>query len=218
MAITLTSLKNLSVPNASGNANLLMPKLKYRFRVILENFGNVVGASTDLTKQVVTAARPQVQFENQVIHVYNSQINYAGKHTWQPMNLVVRDAVDNSVSRLVNSQLQKQVDFFEQASAASGGDYKFVTVIQVLDGGNGDTDTPNILEQWECLGCYLQTVNFNEMTYAESAPMEIALTIQFDNALCVDGKDAAIGAGVGAALGQSTGQLATALATGQFSV
>lgn len=214
MAITLANLKNLSVPNAGGNANLLMPKLKYRFRVILENFGNVVGASTDLTKQVVSAARPQVQFENQVIHVYNSQINYAGKHTWQPMNLVIRDSVDNSVSRLVNSQLQKQVDFFEQASAASGGDYKFVTLIQMLDGGNGDNDGPNVLEQWECFGCYLQSVNFNEMTYAESAPMEVALTIQFDNALCVDGKDAALGAGNGASIARTLGTLATSVASG----
>lgn len=214
MAITLANLKNLSVPNATGNANLLMPKLKYRFRVILENFGNVVGASTDLTKQVITAARPQVQFENQEIHVYNSKINYAGKHTWQPMNLTLRDSVDNSVSRVVNAQLQKQVDFFEQASASSGGDYKFVTLIQMLDGGNGDNNAPTVLEQWECFGCYLQTVNFNELSYAESAPVEIALTIQFDNALCVDGKDAALGAGNGASIVRSLGQLATSVATG----
>lgn len=211
MSISLTNLKNLSIPNAGGNANLLMPKLKFRFRVILENFGATTGASNEVTKQVVTAARPQVQFENQEIHVYNSKINYAGKHTWQPMNLVLRDAVDNSVSKLVNQQLQKQVDFYEQSAASSGGDYKFVTVIQVLDGGNGG-QSPNVLEEWRCFGCYLQTVNFNEMTYAESAPMEIQLTIQFDNALCVDGANASLGSGE--TLARTLGSLATSVASG----
>ena len=204
MAITLSNLKNLSVPQ-DGNGVLLMPKLKYRYRVQFFNFGGAA-TSADLTKQVVTAARPQVQFENQEIHVYNSKINYAGKHTWQPLNVTVRDSVDNAVSKLVNQQLQKQVDFFEQASAASAGDYKFSAAIQILDGGNG-AEAPNVLEAWSLQGCYLQTVNFNELSYAESAPVEIALTLQFDNAICYDGTETPLGSG--AAFSRALGQLVT---------
>ena len=71
--MAISSLTRFTVPLAGGGQSstvqgLLMPKLKYRFRVSLENFG-VTKPTTELTKQVVSAARPQVQFENQTIHV-----------------------------------------------------------------------------------------------------------------------------------------------------
>jgi hypothetical protein len=212
--MAIASLSRFTVPLAGGGQSstvqgLLMPKLKYRFRVSLENFG-VTKPTTELTKQVVTASRPQVQFENQVLHVYNSQNNYAGKHTWQPMNLSIRDDSQGNVTKLVGEQLQKQFDFFEQASAASGAEYKFLTRIEMLDGGNGDNANwqANVLETWEIYGCYLQSVNYNELAYAESAPMEIALTIQYDNALQIGPSGTPIG------LGASVGRTLSSLATG----
>lgn len=212
--MAIASLSRFTVPLAGGGQSstvqgLLMPKLKYRFRVSLENFG-VSKPTTELTKQVVSAARPQVQFENQVLHVYNSQINYAGKHTWQPMNLSIRDDSQGQVTKLVGEQLQKQFDFFEQASAASGAEYKFLTRIEMLDGGNGDNAnwTPNVLETWEVYGCYLQSVNYNELAYAESTAMEIALTIQYDNALQIGPTGTPLG------LGASVGRTLSSLATG----
>ena len=211
--MAIASLSKFTVPLAAGGQSstsqgLLMPKLKYRFRVSLENFG-VTKPTTELTKQVVTAARPQVQFEDQVIHVYNSQIHYAGKHSWQPMTISIREDVGGNVTKLIGEQLQKQFDFFEQASAASGAEYKFLTRIEMLDGGNGDNGTwaPNVLETWECYGCYLQQVNYNELAYAESAPMEIALTIVFDNALQVGVTGAPVG--LGATVGRTLSSLAT---------
>lgn len=211
--MAIASLSRFTVPLAGGGQSstvqgLLMPKLKYRFRVSLENFG-VTKPTTELTKQVVSAARPQVQFENQVIHVYNSQIKYAGKHTWQPMNLVLRDDAQGNVTRLVGEQLQKQFDFFEQASAASGAEYKFLTRIEMLDGGNGDNANwqANVLETWEVYGCYLQSVNYNELAYSESTPMEIALTIEYDNALQIGPTGTPVG--VGASVGRTLSSLAT---------
>ena len=211
--MAIASLSRFTVPLAGGGQSstvqgLLMPKLKYRFRVSLENFG-VTKPTTELTKQVVSAARPQVQFENQVIHVYNSQINYAGKHSWQPMNLTIRDDAQGNVTKLVGEQLQKQFDFFEQASAASGAEYKFLTRIEMLDGGNGDNAnwSANVLETWEVYGCYLQNVNYNELAYAESSPMEIALTIQFDNALQIGPSGTPVG--LGATVGRTLSSLAT---------
>ena len=94
----------------------------------------------------------------------------------------VRDDALGTVSRLVGEQLQKQFDFFEQSSAAAGIDYKFTLRCEMLDGGNG-VDTVSVLETWELYGCYLSTVNYNDLNYAESAPVTIAMTISFDNAL-----------------------------------
>lgn len=131
-----------------------MPKLQYRFRVSLENFG-VSTPTTELTKQVIDVTRPVVNFEEIEIPVYNSRAYLAGKHAWDPITLNLREDVNNNVQKLVGEQLQKQFDFFEQSGAASGIDYKFVTRIEILDGGNG-ANTPNVLDTFELYGCFIQ--------------------------------------------------------------
>ena len=46
------------VPGTSG-VGILMPKLKYRFRVSMQNFGPA-GAALSLTRQVETCGRPTI--------------------------------------------------------------------------------------------------------------------------------------------------------------
>lgn len=192
--MSIASLSRFTVPLASGQSaasqGMLMPKLKYRFRIMFENFG-VSSGTTELTKQVATAVRPTVTFENQSIGVYNSTINFAGKPKWSTMAIKLRDDVTGAVSKLVGEQLQKQFDFFEQSSAASGGDYKFTMRIEMLDGGNGAT-TPTVLETWECYGCYIQSSNYEALDYTVQTQAEITLTIQPDNCVQI-GATAGVG-------------------------
>jgi hypothetical protein len=195
--MSIAALANFTVPLASDQSassqGLLMPKLAYRFRISLENFG-VSGSTTELTKQVSDASRPKVDFANQVIEVYNSKVNYAGKPTWGTLSVKLRDDVTGAVSKLVGEQNQKQFDFFEQSSAASAGDYKFTMRVEMLDGGNG-VATPVVLETWECYGCYLITTDYNTtpLSYATATPAMISLIIQPDN--CVQtGATASLGA------------------------
>ena len=191
-----SSLTKMTVPLSSsatdgtGQQGLLMPKLKYRFRVILENFG--IGPTTELTKQVVDFTRPNVTFENIDLPIYNSTIKLAGKYSWADVTCNIRDDASGFVTSQVGEQLQKQLDFAEMSSAAAGNDYKFTTTFQVLDGGNGAT--PGILETWTLLGCYLQGVNYGDANYGSNEAMQLALTIRFDNALQGPGQE---GPGVG---------------------
>lgn len=191
--MAISSLSKFTVPLASDQSassqGMLMPKLKYRFRVMFENFG-VSTPTTELTKQVAEAARPNVQFADQKLEVYNSTIHYAGKPTWQTFTVKLRDDVTGAVSKLVGEQMQKQFDFFEQSSAASGGDYKFLMRIEMLDGGNG-ANTPVVLETWECYGCYITAANYQALSYAGQEVMTIDLTIQPDNCLQTTGGAAA---------------------------
>lgn len=152
---------------------------------MFENFG-VSTPTTELTKQVQEAARPNVQFADQKIEVYNSTIHYAGKPTWQTMTIKLRDDVTGQVAKLVGEQMQKQFDFFEQSSAASGGDYKFLMRVEMLDGGNG-ANTPVVLETWECYGCYVTQANYNTLSYGGQETLTVDLTIQPDNCLQTSG-------------------------------
>jgi len=215
MATASNSLFNMTVAsdNAGGNQGLLMPKLQYRFRVNFLNFGVDVDGGLSLTKQVVDVTRPNVSFADVTLHVYNSQIYLPGKHTWQPVTVNIRDDASGSVAKAVGQQMQKQFDFVEQASAASGQDFKFQMNIQVLDGGNG-TAVPVVLENWELYGCYLQSANYNQLAYSSSEPVQIALAIKYDNAVQTQG-DTLGTAGIGQRIGRIVADAAAqGIATG----
>ena len=207
--MAVASLTRMTVPLASDQSNpnqgLLMPKLKYRFRVIFENFG-VSTPRTELTKQVIDFTRPSVTFDEIPIEIYNSRMYLAGKHTWDMLTVNLRDDASGEVSRLVGEQLQKQLDFTEQASAAAGIDYKFLTRCEILDGGNGSA-TPVVLETWAMYGCYLKSADYGQLSYAESAVVTIALSIAYDNANQIP--EGSAGAGIGAAIGRTIGEVVT---------
>lgn len=191
--MAVASLSKFTVPlsnnQSADSQGLLMPKLKYRFRASFTNFG-VSNQTNELTKQVIDIKRPSVTFTPITIDVYNSKVYLQGKPEWQETTINLRDDATGAVSKLVGEQIQKQFDFMEQSSAAAGINYKFQLVYEMLDGGNG-TSTPNVLEAWELDGCFLSTVDYGEMSYATPDPVQIALTIKFDNAIQT------IGGGVG---------------------
>jgi hypothetical protein len=190
----------LSTNQSATSQGLLMPKLKYRFRVTFENFG-VSQPTTELTKQVMDFTRPKVGFEPIEIPIYNSKVYYAGKPTWETVQATLRDDAGGNVTKLVGEQLQKQFDFMEQASASSGIDYKFLTRFEVLDGGNG-AETVNILETWELYGCFVSNADYADASYGSNDPMTVALTIRFDNAI-----QTPTGVGVGSLVGRTIGAI-----------
>ena len=187
--MAVSSLTRFTVPlggnQSASTQGLLMPKLKFRFRGTFENFG-VSSPKTELTKQIMTFARPQVTFDPVEIPVYNSKVYLAGRPTWNAVAVTMRDDAGGNVTRLVGEQLQKQFDFMEQASASSGIDYKFVARIEMLDGANG-TSEPQILETWELYGCFLTDVNYNDLDYGSNDPVTITMSIRYDNALQTTG-------------------------------
>ena len=209
--MSVSSLTRMTVPLASDQSNpnqgLLMPKLKYRFRVMFENFG-VSTPRTELTKQVIDFQRPTATFEEITIDLYNSKMYLAGKAAWETITINLRDDAGGQVQRLVGEQLQKQMDFMEQASASSGIDYKFLTKCEILDGGNG-LSTPTVLETWELYGCFLTSANYNDLNYGTSEAVTIALTMRFDNAL-----QTPLGSGVGTPVGRTNGGVVTGPTSG----
>ena len=173
----------LSTDQSASTQGLLMPKLKYRFRVTLDSFGVAGTPTTELTKQVMNVTRPEVSFAEITLPVYNSTVKLAGRHTFADAKLTLRDDVTGAVTKKVGEQLQKQFDFFEQSGAASGIDYKFRMRVEVLDGGNGAYE-PTSLESFEFLGCFLKNATYMGGDYASATdPMTIDLTITYDNAI-----------------------------------
>ena len=210
---SISTLAKFTVPIASDAGNqsqgLLMPKLSYRFRVLLENFGQLT-ETYQLTKQVMDFQRPTPKFEPIVLDVYNSKIQLAGKNSWDAITMTVRDDVTSEVQHIVGRQLQKQFDYFEQASARSGSDYKFKLLCQVLDGGNGAHEV-TVLEQWTLVGCYIASATYSKLDYKSNEPASITLSILFDNATQSKDENEEALWGVGEAVTRSKTDLATGI-------
>ena len=177
MAFTPT-LSKFGVPLVPGQSGIgmLQPKLKYRFRVSMDRFAGF-GPTLELTRQVKTVVRPTITFTETPIHSYNNVMYIPQKPVWNAIDIVVQDDVTSAVSKLINAQLQRQHNFFDQTSALAGANFKFRTKIETLDGGN-----IGVLEAWYLEGCYLQSVAYDTYDYSSSDPMQITMNIRYDNA------------------------------------
>ena len=183
--MAVASLTKMTVPLATDQSasaqGLLMPKLKYRFRVTFIDLGKTAASEGgEITKQIMDFTRPNINFNPITIDVYNSKLYLQGKPEWQPVTVNIRDDVNGAVANVIAAQIQRQFDFAEQSSARSGIDYKFQTKFEVLDGGNSGSAA--VLETWELYGCFISEVNYNNFDYKDNEPATITMQIRYDNA------------------------------------
>ena len=168
----------ISATGDTGQGPIRMPKVKYRFRVILLGFGNSVDNCTAITLNTNSTSLPNISFEPQTVHSYNSRVYFPGKHEWQPVDLTVRDTYDQTVSMAVGAQLQRQLDQYSQTGPRAASDLKFTYCIQTLDGGHSA-----VVDTWTLEGCFLVSANFGDLNYEESAARTIQMSIRYDNAI-----------------------------------
>ena len=177
------TISKFGVPEqGSTPGGILQPKLKFRFRVTFDGstFGSG-GRLFELTQNVQNVTRPKLTHEEVIIDSYNSKVYVAGKHVWDPVTIIIRDSIDNKVSKRIGEQLQRQINHFDQTAYAAGGDYKFSTSIEILDGKSADST-----ENWDLEGCFIQNVDYSDTDYSANDPVTITPTLRYDNALHVE--------------------------------
>lgn len=181
--LNLPTVNRFGVPMPGGTGvGILMPKLKHRFRLLTYGFGVTGPTQNTFTQQVVTAGRPNIQFNNTPLHSYNNITYIAQKPEWQTIEITLRDDITNLITSMVSAQVQKQMNHYTQSAAAAGVNYKFSMNIQTLDGTVQGTNTDSVLESWFLEGCYLEQVAYDSLDYGSSEPVMITLTVRYDNA------------------------------------
>lgn len=157
---------------------ILQPFLSNRFRVEFMGLQD----TEYLTMQVITADRPKLQFEEVILDRYNSRAYIAGKHTFEPVNIVFETDVGTKVMNAIQQQLEHQQRLIAMQSATlmpanrAGGRYKFTTNIIQLDGGSTE------YEKWYLEGCWFQNVDWGNLDYSASESVKATATIRFDHA------------------------------------
>jgi hypothetical protein len=187
----MANLAKFGIPLDGNKLGILHPKQKYRFRVVWQNFGENNGLR-EMTANVVTCTRPKITYNEVQLDSYNSVAWIQGKHTFDPVEITLRDDITNAVISSVGAQIQKQMNHFEQTSAVAGINYKFTMEIHALDGTDNDQ-----LESWVLDGCWIQQAAYGDNDYASGDPNIVTLTIRFDNATNVSGPNTNDGTTVG---------------------
>lgn len=146
--------------------NKFEPKRKYRWVLAIE------GIDAFLIK---TAARPQMTISSADIPFINSYRKIAGKGKWNDMNVTLYDPIAPSGSQQVMEWIRTT---YESVSGRAGyaDFYKRDIQLKMLD------PVGTVVELWDIKGAFITSANFGDLDYSdESAPMEIQLTLAFDN-------------------------------------
>ena len=177
------TLQKFGVPTggADDRSGILQPKQKHRFRVRFINFGPISGG-LEMTQQIITIDKPKLDINPVQLDSYNSKVFVQGKHTWSDITVTLRDDITNNVQKLIGSQVQKQMNHFEQTTPVAGINYKFTIIIEQMDGQN---DT--VLDQWVIEGCWILNFDWGSNDYADDAVLDLTMTIKYDNATLSDG-------------------------------
>lgn len=202
-------LSQVGIPGGGGNL-ILHPKHRNRWQAQFLGMTNTVGGTNpadarNLTAQLTTFTRPSLEFDEVTLDRYNSRAYVAGKHTWSPITFNVEDDIGGLASSVLQAQLETQqrlIGAFGNNgqwlnTAMSALEYKFGTIIQMLDGNE------TVLEEWSLEGCWLSAVDYSDLDYADGAQVVISVTMRFDHArqfLTTAGAGLAVGGFVNDAL------------------
>jgi len=145
--------------------NKFEPKRKFRWVFACE------GIDAFLIK---TAARPTINTGEMEISYMNSTRWVAGKTKFDALSVTLHDPIAPSGAQQVMEWVRTH---FESVSGRGGyaDFYKRDCQVKMLD------PVGTVVELWDFKGCFLTSAGFGDLDYGAEDPMELSLTIRFDN-------------------------------------
>jgi hypothetical protein len=174
----MATINDIGIPGVG--TGILQPKQKNKWRVTFANLGGGADAQP-LSLQAVTVTRPSITFDEVQLDRYVSRAFIAGKYTYEPMQITFEDDVTGQASQVLQDQLQTQQFLIGQegaflATSGEGSLYKFVTYLDMLDGNDQQ------IERWTIEGCFIASIDYTDLDYADAEKVLINTTIRYDHA------------------------------------
>ncbi len=153
----------------TGKAEDVESKLIHRFRLKFGVFNNI-------GQHVKTITKPNVTFAEIEVPKLNSKVYFAGRKTQDQTTVEVDDAIDNNVTKAVQTQLQKQANFDTNYHAKSAAAYFFNMTAEELIGDGSP------IMAWYYNKCVVMTCDFGTLDYSDDAGTStINLGIRYAN-------------------------------------
>jgi len=145
--------------------NKFEPKRKNRWIFALEGIDSFL---------IKTAARPSISIEEQTISYMNSKRYVAGLASFETLAVTLHDPIAPSGAQQVMEWVRTH---FESVSGRAGyaDFYKRDCQLKLVD------PVGTVIELWDIKGAFLTNAGFGDVSYEDGAPMEISLTLRFDN-------------------------------------
>ena len=143
------------------------PKLKNRFIMYIE------GIPAYLVK---ASGRPNINFELVILDHINIKRKIKGKGTWQPITVTLYDPIVPSGAQAVMEWVRLSHEAVTGREGYSDFYKKDITFNMI--GPVGDK-----VEEWTLKGAFILTTTMGEMSWSETTPMEIQLSIEYDYAI-----------------------------------
>jgi len=143
------------------------PKLKNRFIMQIDGINAYM---------VKTMNRPSLESDEVVLEHMNVTRYVKGKSRWQPIEITLYDPVVPSAAQ----QVMEWVRLGHESVTGRDGysDFYKKDVTFNLLGPVGD-----VVEEWELKGAFIQSVNFGDLDFSASEPVEISVTLKYDYAI-----------------------------------
>ena len=145
--------------------NKFEPKRKNRWIFALEGIDSFL---------IKTANRPSISIEEQTISYMNSKRYVAGLASFETLAVTLHDPIAPSGAQQVMEWVRTH---FESVSGRAGyaDFYKRDCQLKLVD------PVGTVIELWDIKGAFLTNAGFGDVSYEDGAPMEISLTLRFDN-------------------------------------
>ena len=143
------------------------PKLKNRYTMQID------GINAYLVK---AANRPSLESDEVILEHMNTTRYVKGKSRWQPLDITLYDPIVPSAAQGVMEWIRLG---HESVTGRDGySDFYKKDVTFNMLGPVGD-----VVEEWELVGAYIQSANFGDLSFEDSTPVEITLTLKYDYAV-----------------------------------
>ena len=125
---------------------------------------------------IKAANRPSISFDEVELHHMNIRRYVKGKATWETLEITLYDPIVPSASQAVMEWIRLS---HESVTGRDGySDFYKKDVQFNMLGPVGD-----IVEEWTLKGAWCQAVNFGDVTFEDSTPVEISVTLRYDFAI-----------------------------------
>ena len=143
------------------------PKRKNRWVLMIEGIDAYLIKSTK---------RPTITTEEQEIPFINSRRYLAGKTSFEAMDVTLHDAIAPSGAQQVMEWVRAH---YESVSGRSGyaDFYKRDIQLKLID------PVGTVIELWDIKGAFIMSATFGDLAYDGAEPMEISLSLRYDNAV-----------------------------------
>lgn len=163
----------------NGPSNLAEPRRKHRW--VFETLGRGTGYFTETELLLLqSASRPSPKFEAVEMHHNQEVAKFAGKQTWEPINMVWYDVEQNpDVSKGIYQWVETVVNM-RSIGVAHPRNYKKTASLALLDGTGQRT------QLWTMFGTWPREANLQELNYTSNEILTCEVQMEYDRAVLGD--------------------------------